>query len=185
MTSERTGSLIGGVFGLLYVMLNAGALPSPAAAVLQALAAAAFAGLLLTMRRVDGSSPSGVRPRAGFGRSYWLVVAAEVVALAAGLLLLEGPLDRPQAAVAWVSLVVGLHFFALARIWKEPFFRRLGGAISLLGAAGLAAASASASEAVIATVTGVAPGVLLLLAGYRGALSGHNREVRDATRQGA
>jgi hypothetical protein len=56
--------------------------------------------------------------------------------MAAGLAVLNGPLDAPQAGVAWVSLVVGVHFFALAVAFAEPFFHRLGGAITVCGLAG-------------------------------------------------
>jgi hypothetical protein len=96
-------------------------------------------------------------------------VAAEVAAIAAGSALLNGPLDRPRAVVAWVSVVVGMHFAALAAVWRVSLFRWLGAAIALCGLAGLAAAGLGASSAVIATVGGVLPGALLLAAGYRGA----------------
>lgn len=167
---QRLGSFIGGVFGLIYVEVNAGVLAAPAATALRIAGAVAFAGLLALLAVNRGSgAPAAAAARGGFGPRYWLVVAAEVAAIAAGSALLNGPLDRPRAVVAWVSVVVGMHFAALAAVWRVSLFRWLGAAIALCGLAGLAAAGLGASSAVIATVGGVLPGALLLAAGYRGA----------------
>jgi len=172
---QRLGSLIGGVFGLIYVEINAGALTAPAAAALRIAGAVVFAGLvaLLAAGRRPGAGSAGTEAptRGGFGPRYWLIVAAEVAAFIAGSALLNGPLDRPRAVVAWVSVVVGVHFFALAALWPVSLFRWLGAAITLCGLAGLAAAGLDASDAMIATLGGVLPGALLLAAGYAGALA--------------
>jgi hypothetical protein len=164
------GSLIGGIFGLLYVEANAGLLPGPWAGALQIAAGVAFAGLAVLLVLARGPR-SAARPAAGggFGGWYWLVVAGEAAAILAGAAVLNGPAGLPRAVVAWVSVVVGVHFLALAAIWRVPFFRLLGAAIALCGAAGLAAAAGGATTAVVAGAGGVLPGVLLLTAGYRGA----------------
>jgi hypothetical protein len=80
--------------------------------------------------------------------------------------LLHGPAGLPRAVVAWVSVVVGVHFLVLAAIWRLPLFRLLGGGIALCGAAGLAAAAGGAATAVVAGTGGVLPGFLLLTASY-------------------
>ncbi len=167
---QRLGSFIGVAFGLIYVEVNAGVLAAPAATAVRIAGAVAFAGLLalLAVRR-GSAAPATAAARGGFGPRYWLVVAAEVAAIAAGSALLNGPFDQPRAVVAWVSVVVGVHFAALAAAWRVSLFRWLGAAIALAGVAGLAAAGFGASSAVIATVGGVLPGALLLAAGYRGA----------------
>ena len=139
---QRIGSFIGGVFGLIYVEVNAGVLAAPAAAAMRLAGAVAFAGLLALLAVTRGSGATAAEAaRSRFGARYWLVVAAEVVAIAAGSALLNGPLDQPRAVVAWVSVVVGTHFFALAAVWRVSMFRWLGAAIVLCGLAGLAAAS--------------------------------------------
>jgi hypothetical protein len=170
LPGQRLGSFIGGVFGLIYVEVNAGVLAAPASTALRIAGTAAFAGLLalLAVKKGPGAPPTAPA-RGGFGSRYWLVVAAEVAAIAAGSALLNGPFDQPRAVVAWVSVVVGAHFAALAAVWRVSLFRWLGAAIALAGLAGLAAAGFGASSAVIAIVGGVLPGALLLAAGYRGA----------------
>ena len=180
---QRLGSLIGAGFGLIYVEVNAGALAAPAAAALRIAGGVAFAGLVavLAARRDPGARADGAA-RGGFGPRYGLVVAAEVAAIVAGVALLNGPLDRPRAAVAWVSVVVGVHFFALAALWRVSLFRWLGAAIVVCGLAGLAAAGLGASSAVVATMGGVLPGALLLAAGYQGAIAALSRSGRPLAR---
>lgn len=95
-----------------------------------------------------------------FGRGYVLVVAAEVAAALVGVLVINLVLHVPQATVAWISLVVGLHFFGLAVVWRMPGLRLLAAAMAC-GAAGLVLAACGASLAVIAPVAGIAPGALL------------------------
>jgi hypothetical protein len=162
------GATIGAIFGLVYVLVNAGELPSTASLAIRALGVVALAGLLalLLVRRNDVVEPM-VRPeRPVFGRAYWLVVLAEVIALFGGLRIINGPLDAPEASVGWVSIVVGLHFVALAVVWNNPFVRWLGGAIALCGATGLVLAMTGASQASIAVTAGVLPGFLLLGTGW-------------------
>lgn len=169
---QRLGSLIGGIFGLIYVEVNAGSLPGPWGTALRIAAGVAVAGLAALLALARGPrAPVRQGVGGGFGGSYWLVVAAEVAAIPAGAALLNGPAGLPRAVVAWVSVVVGVHFLVLARIWRLPLFRLLGAGVALCGAAGLAAATAGAAPAVIAGIGGVLPGVLLLTASYRGAIA--------------
>jgi hypothetical protein len=94
----------------------------------------------------------------------------EAAAIVGGAAVLNGPAGLPRAVVAWVSVVVGVHFLVLAAIWRMPLFRHLGGAIALCGVAGIAAAAVGAATAVVAGVGGVLPGLLLLTASYWGAI---------------
>ena len=178
---QRLGSLIGGIFGLIYVEVNAGSLPAHWAVALRIAAGVVFAGLAALLALPAGPRPpADPRVRSGFGRGYWLVVAGEAAAIPAGAALISGPAGLQHAAVAWVSVVVGVHFVVLAAIWRLPLFRYLGVAMALCGIAGLSAAAAGASVAVTAGVGGVLPGALLLAAGSWGAA-----HARLASRAGA
>lgn len=178
MTPQKLGSLIGAVFGLVFVYVNTGSLPTGATITLRVLAVAAFLAVLYAVRRppriVSGAPVTAPLPATvGFSRSYWVVVAAEVIAIWAGLALLNGPLDAPDAAVAWIAAVVGAHFFALAVVWRQRLFHWLGAAIAACGAAGLVLAAAGADRAAIDVVGGVLPGVAL----FAFALYGSTRAV--------
>ncbi|MFJ3202054.1 hypothetical protein [Streptomyces sp. NPDC086989] len=165
MTREKTGRIIGATFGLAFVQVNAAALPTAAAVPLRALALIAFLAVLRGVRRSPAPLPAA-REGAGapsyFGRRYGYVVGAEVIAGAAGILVLNGPLDAPDAVVAWIAFVVGVHFFGLAAVWRMPALNRLAAAMSACGAAGLVLCALGSPRAAVAVVAGILPGALLL-----------------------
>ncbi len=172
LDGPRLGCLIGGAFGFAFVAANTASLPAQVSTVLRIIAAVAFIALVaLATRR---QPPSGSRPNSvdnfGLGLTYWLVVAAEFAAIVVGAKVLTDHLALPNAVAAWVSIVVGVHFVALAPMWRFPAFYLLGGFIGLCGMVGLIAAASHASESVSATVGGVLPGVLLLGSAYWGIL---------------
>lgn len=179
MNGRLRGSVIGAVFGLIYVIVNSGPLPAAAGIALRLLGGVGFIAVLIAVARSSGRSDrDGDRmPSEGFGRSYWLVVTAEVAALAAGLALLNGPLNVPQAGVAWVSFVVGVHFVALAGVFRERLFVWLGGGITACGLVGLALVAAGAAHTPVAVMSGVIPGALLLAASWWGARQGRDPET--------
>jgi hypothetical protein len=174
MPGQRAGSTIAAVFGVIFVLLNTGALPSAVGWTLRVLAVLAFAAILLAvLRRGRGTTPAGPeaadRAVSPFGRSYWLITAAEVVALFGGVRLLTGPLGHPNGGVAWVSFVVGVHFFALAAVFRAPYFTVLGAAVTLCGTVALILVFAGGTQLWIELVGGVIPGLLLLAFGWWGA----------------
>jgi hypothetical protein len=160
---QRLGLTIGSAFGLVFVLVNAGALPSPWPLLLRIGGVVAFVGVQLALRQA-ARRPAAERTHGGggFTRGYWLIAAVEVVALVAGVQVLARVLDVPEAGVAWVSLVVGVHFNALAVVWRESSLHVLGAALTACGVAGLALAAVGADEAPIAAVGGVVPGFVLL-----------------------
>lgn len=171
MPGRYIGSFIAAVFGLVYVEVNAGDLPPPAAwavRVLGVLGLVVVAGLAVAARgrpdRTAGGRPPGDGGPAPFGRGYWAIVAVEFALIVAGARVLAGPLGRPDLGVAWVSLVVGLHFFALARHFGMAFFNAVGLVITACAAVGLVVGLATGAAAVVALVSGVVPGFVLLAA---------------------
>lgn len=46
-------------------------------------------------------------------------MAAEVAVYAVGLVVIRALLDTPRAPLAWVTVVVGVHFSGLAVVWRE------------------------------------------------------------------
>src|SRR5699024_11085661 len=141
MNGQQIGSVIGAVFGVIYVWVNASPLPGGASLPVRIIGVAAFLAVLAVVLRGrgarDGTRDAAGPPAAGFGRGYWIVVAGEVAALAAGLAVLNLVFHTPRAGVAWVSVVVGAHFVALAMVSGLRFFHVLGAAITLCGVIGL------------------------------------------------
>jgi hypothetical protein len=164
MSTERIGVLIGGTFGLVFVLVNAGSLPSGVSLVLRAVAILALVGLVgyLVTRPDSPPENSAQGGSLGFSRGYWWVVIAEVVAIWAGIMVIGRVFDAPQANVAWIALVVGVHFSVLAIVWKQPVFHWLGGVLAACGVVGLLLAVVGASSAAIDVVGGIVPGFLLL-----------------------
>jgi hypothetical protein len=169
------GTVVAAVFGLVFVFANTGELPAGAALALRIVAGlvgvALLVGAVLTFRRaaragapVDRGGPARGGPGGGFGRGYWVIVAAEVLALVLGLVVINGVLDAPRFAVAWVALVVGAHFAALALLWGLRLFHVLAAVLVLLGLAGFVAGAAGASAAVIGLIAGVGSGAALFVA---------------------
>jgi hypothetical protein len=188
MTPQKLGSLIGAVFGLVFVEVNAGALPTGIGIVVRVLGVVALLMVLVALRRPARAEAVARPSDGGFGRGYWLVVAGEVIAIMAGVRLLSGPMDTPDAGVAWVATVVGLHFVALAVVWTRRFFHVLGAVIALCGVIGLALALAGSPTAAVATVGGILPGALLLAFAMWGVLvsteRGRSRSVGAGTAVG-
>jgi hypothetical protein len=163
---KRIAIYITGVFGFIYVMANAAYLSSTLAFAVRTVAVLAVVGLIVASPRPDRPDPPGT----GFSRSYWIIVTGEIVIGLAGLLVINGVFGAHDASIAWISLVVGLHFFGFYVIWGFRIMVWVGAAITLCGVAGLVAAGIDLSAAAIAVTAGVVPGVVLLAAGWWSAL---------------
>lgn len=171
-----TGLLVGAVFGAVFVVVNARSpLDDVTATLLRAaacLAAAAVLAMWLLAVRRERPAAAGRAPM--FGRGYLAVVAAEVVLLFGGLRVLAA-LGRPEEGnVAWVAFVVGVHFVALAPVWKDWSVAVPGVALTLLGAGGLVLAS-TVAVAWVPLVGGVLPGFVLLAGSLAFAWRGFSR----------
>ncbi|MFI9552616.1 hypothetical protein [Nonomuraea endophytica] len=161
---RMSGLLVGAVFGAVFVVVNAQEpLGGPVAAVLRVLACLAAASVV-AMWFVAVRRERPVRERGGpnmFGKGYLVVVAAEAVLLFGGLRVLAALGVPAQANVAWVAFVVGVHFVALAPVWKDWAIAVPGAVLTALGVAGLVMA-ATAGLAWVPFVSGVLSGAVLL-----------------------
>lgn len=158
------GSTVSAVFGLVFVGINSAGLAAPLRIALLAVGVAGLVAVLVLAAKDRGApahsphSPSGHGPL--FGRTYWIIVALEVVALFAGVRVVTGALG-PTFGVAWVSLVVGIHFFFLGQLFRLCRFHVMGALVTACGAAGFLLGYLGSPEA-IAPVSGVLPGLILL-----------------------
>lgn len=162
----HVGHIIGASFGMVFVLVNAAGLPSAFAVPLRIAAVAVFAVVLVaffrTVRDVRDVQTAGQPRPVGFTRFYWAVVAIEVVALFGGLAVLRQV--EPAAALGWIALVVGVHFFPLARLWEDgrTQLTSIATAMTVLGVVGLVLAFTVHDAVLVAVVSGVGSGVVLL-----------------------
>lgn len=171
---QFTGFLIGAGFGLAFVLANAGPpLPSAVGLVLRVLAVAALVAVIVlsvALSRRPAPPVTGTGPAFRFGPFYGTVVLVEVVLIVGGiqvLRLLEAPW---QANIAWIALVVGLHFLPLAWYWRMRQILAAALYISAMGAAGLVLVALGAVEwapfvSGVLTGLGILTGMLVSLVG--------------------
>ncbi|WP_196438960.1 hypothetical protein [Planomonospora sp. ID67723] len=175
-----TGLLVGAVFGAVFVVINAqsplNTLTADFLRVTACLAAASVLAMwfLAVRRERSAGKPAAIPTETAqpattaqpgtpgmYGRGYLIILVAEVILLYGGLQVLAA-WERPeQANVAWIALVVGVHFIALAPVWKDWMIAVPGTVLSLLGVAGLVMVSTGALDWV-PFVSGVLSGVVLL-----------------------
>ncbi|RST08841.1 hypothetical protein EF910_00990 [Streptomyces sp. WAC07149] len=129
-TPRGPGPLIGAVFGAVWFLMGLSALHGPArtaGAVVGALLAIAVTLAVLRSRRAPVPAPAGpVPPR---GRAFVRLLVVQAVLLGVGAGLINSRLHPPQLAFSWAALVVGGHFFPLARVLGAPLLRVLGAAM--------------------------------------------------------
>ncbi|MFG1870405.1 hypothetical protein [Micromonospora arborensis] len=146
-----------GIFAMVWFSVPAAEQPLRALLVAGSIIAVltAVVGGVLSARLRGAATP---RDRAA-DRPYLLIVIAEFAAAGLGAALM--------AAAGWseyvpvlVCLVVGLHFFPLAPLLRDPLLRPLGVAMCLVAAAAFVTGLASGVSAGL--VVGTGAGVLLL-----------------------
>ncbi len=158
-------SVIGGIFGAAYVVINVSPLGEPTVAALRVLAVAALVWILARAWRWRTASPQARAGRAGFGVGYWTIVAVEIVLIFGGRALIVGPLDEPRDVVPWLSLVIGLHFFAFVKLFHKRTYLWLGLLISSSATVAFNLVGSGATPAAVAVFAGVIPGLVLLAFG--------------------
>lgn len=155
---DPSGSIIGAIAGLVFVLVNAGGVPTSLiwriSAVIEFVAIAWF--VVLRGPEVDQASPSCTALR-----TYVMCVAAMVVAIPAGATIISNVFDKPNAVLVWVVFLVGAQFLPFARAFQLPVFRWLSLALVVVSAIGAIPALTSDS-ATAASWTGVVAGFVLL-----------------------
>lgn len=167
------GSLIGGAFGLVFLIVNSAAFSTLGRILVLIVGIVAFAVIaflalrgLGRMKRAQAQAQAAdapVRTASPFGRGYWIIVAVEAAALFGGTRLLSG-LGHPELGVAWVAFVVGTHFYALGYVFKLGRFHILATVVTLCGVAGFLAFFVGAPD-FIPVFAGIFPGFVLLAFG--------------------
>jgi hypothetical protein len=169
------GHLIGGSFGLVFILVNGGLLPAAVQWAVGIAAVAAF-GFVLVAFVVRVGRGAAERPEGGFTGRYWLIVGAEAVLLFGGLALVRAV--EPAAALGWIALIVGLHFIPMAWLWAagRSEFLTIGIVMAALGVVGLALAFVTGNAPLVALIAGVGSGAVLLGSAVLAAVLALSRE---------
>lgn len=159
MRTKPIGSVVGAIAGLVFVLLNAGAVP--AASLWRIAGAAAFAAVIWFVV-LRGPAVDQEPPGRATLRTYGFSVAAMLVALPVGTNILTRVLDKPNAVLVWVVFLVGAHFLPFAHAFRLPVFRWLSASLMIVSIVGAVPTLAS-NSATAAGWTGVVAGFVLLL----------------------
>lgn len=152
------GSIIGAVAGLLFVLLNAAAMPLPV--VWRVAAVIAFTAIGWWLLRPGSAVPQPPPDRSAL-RTYGLSVTAMVVSIPVGATLLTNVFDRPDAVVVWVVFVVGVHFVPFARAFEMALFYWLALTLVLVAVVG-GIVTVATGDSHAPGVSGVVAGIVLL-----------------------
>lgn len=164
-----TGGLVGAVFGLVFVLVNSGGLGTWTTVLRVGGVVVALLVVADLVRRLGPAAggAGGAAQRAPavspWGRGYRLVVLAEAVALFGGVQVVVRLLDAPRYAIAWVCLVVGVHFVALGALWRVARFHVLAAVLVALSAVAVVVGVTGGSDAAVRLVAGVGAGAVLLV----------------------
>ncbi|WP_406183766.1 hypothetical protein [Streptomyces sp. NBC_01006] len=175
------GALIGTAFGLMWFALGQSAVQGAArpavlagSLLLFAASAAAVIRLFLLARRTPATEKGAPPASGGGGPKFLTVVLIEAAVLGAGNNYIRTGLHRPELMLTWSALVVGAHFFPMAKSLRAPMLRWVGAAmLATVGLAALATLLPGATEDVWRSVPGIGcAAVLWAGAAYTGLRAG-------------
>lgn len=160
----KAGGLVVLTFGFIFVEADAAGLHSGQQGVVRGAGFIVALALFAAINRAARAAARDTARRPRLGWQYWMIVAAEVVALLAGLVVINGVARAHELTVPWIAAVVGVHFFAFVRMWQNRAYAVLGVVVTALGVAGFVLYADGASAVTIRVVSGIGSGVALYLA---------------------
>ncbi|MET9154008.1 DUF7010 family protein [Streptomyces griseoflavus] len=172
---RRRGTVVLSVFALLWAFAAASGTGSATDAVPLTVEVAAVLVTAAAIRfghRGDAApSPRTVNLPANWARGVGIVNAAEVAAIAAVIAAAAGS-GHPRVIPAAVALVVGLHFFPLARLYDQRQYRWTGALLAAVAAVGLALTATGLPDEGLRVVVGLGCALVLWATAYHLALRG-------------
>ena len=156
----RVGGLIGAVGGLAFLMVNSWPFPEPYRSVITVAVVVWFLWVLWEVWRVP-NDPDAVRPDARQMRTFWIVVAIEVVLIVGGAQFFIRVLDNPSASLPWIATVLGVHWLVFRAVFHEDVFLWLGCLTLACGLTGLLVALTGVAEENTAAATAIASGFIV------------------------
>lgn len=170
---RRRGTVVLSVFALVWAFAGASGLASSGAALAVEIIAVPVtaAALFLAYRKGAAPSPRLVDLPANWARAVGIVNVVELAAIF-GVIAASNASGHPAFIPPAIALVVGLHFFPLARLYDQWQYK--GTAVALCAAAllGLVLIAAGLSDGGVRAVVGLASAVTLWASAYHVAVKG-------------
>jgi hypothetical protein len=175
---RRWGSLIGLAGGLVFIGASSGVLGPVVSTTARAAGVALVVAALFAHYVRPVSLGPLVRPGPLALAVYCCCVAGELALFAVGSRLLAAA-GRGELRPALIATVVGLHFLPFACAFRERMFLYVGGAVAVIGAAGLLVGGLGVDHAADALTVVAGLVMLTVLASYaRGRFApAHAREA--------
>ncbi|WP_053672863.1 DUF7010 family protein [Streptomyces sp. NRRL B-1140] len=172
---RRRGVLVLSVFALLWAVAAASGTGSATDAVPLCIEVAALlltaAAIRLGYRKGAAPSPRTVNLPANWARGVGIVNTVELVAVFA-VIAASNAADRPEAVPAGIALVVGLHFFPLARLYDQWQYRWTASLLTAVAVAGFVLVAAGLASETVRIVVGLGCALVLWASSYHLALRG-------------
>ncbi|MFD8237259.1 DUF7010 family protein [Streptomyces sp. NPDC059696] len=174
-TLRRRGVLVLSVFALLWAVAAASATGSATDVAPLAIEVTALllttAAIYLAYRENTTPSPRLVNLPARWARGVGIVNTVELVAVFA-VIAASNAAGRPEAVPAGIALVVGLHFFPLARLYDQWQYRWTASLLTAVAIAGFVLVAAGLADGTVRLVVGLGSATVLWASSYHVALRG-------------
>ncbi|MFE7550321.1 hypothetical protein [Streptomyces gardneri] len=170
---RRRGAIVLAVFGLVWALAGGSGVAAAAVSVAVGVVAAAVTvgAVVVAFRGTRGPVTRTVRLPEKWNRGVGLVNGAELVAIFA-VIAASNASGHPELVPVGICLVVGLHFFPLARLFDQPQYRWTAILLTALAPVGLAVLAAGASAETIRAVVGLGAAAVLWGSSFHVALRG-------------
>ncbi|MFJ4467199.1 DUF7010 family protein [Streptomyces sp. NPDC089424] len=172
---RRRGTLVLSLFALVWAVAAASGTGSatdvaPIGIEVAALLLTAVA-IYLGYRKDSAPSPRMVNLPANWARGVGVVNTIELVAIFA-VIAASNASGHPEAIPAGIALVVGLHFFPLARLYDQWQYKWTAALLTVLAAVGFVLVAAGLASESVRFVVGLGSAVVLWASAYHVAMRG-------------
>lgn len=172
---RRRGVLVLSVFALLWAAAAASGTGSATDVVPLCMEVAALlltaAAIHLGYRKGATPSPRTVNLPAHWARGVGIVNTVELLAVFA-VIAASNAAGRPEVVPAGIALVVGLHFFPLARLYDQWQYRWTASLLTAVAVTGFVLVAAGLASETVRVVVGLGSALVLWASSYHLALRG-------------
>ncbi|MEU9090288.1 hypothetical protein [Streptomyces sp. NPDC048428] len=170
---RRRGTLVLSVFAVVWAFAGASGIASSGAALAVEIAAVPLAAVavFLACRKGAAPSPRLVSLPRNWARAVGIVNGVEVVAIFA-VIAASNASGHPGFIPGAIALVVGLHFFPLARFYDQWQYKGTAVLLSVVGIVGFVLLATGLSDESVRAVVGLASAVVLWASAYHVAVKG-------------